>query len=105
MRTEFITGLGLQFCGFDGFRWGESGLSPKVLPSFKTNKTTKPRCQQERHCVFWSADPIVVNHLPAPIRNRDSATHLRQSTTVASCLQSYSNLSKVKFEGGNIRQP
>jgi len=22
LRTEFITGLGLQFCGFDGFRWG-----------------------------------------------------------------------------------
>ncbi len=30
-----------QFCSFDGFRWGESGLSSKVLPSYKTNKTAK----------------------------------------------------------------
>jgi len=27
MRTELITGLDVQFCGFDGFRWLESELA------------------------------------------------------------------------------
>ena len=71
-RTEFITGLGLQFCSFDGFRWGESGLSPKALPSSKTNKTTKLKVPIGKALRVRKHQPnLCYQSLPAPIRPRD----------------------------------